>query len=214
MAVFSIVAVPLAYLIVASILYSELQLKRETWKVFFTSMLCSAPFFIILSEFRGGRLEIFSMGSLYFHSLLNEHLFLAVFPSALYVVFLHFFPLYREDADPDNASHKALTFFAGFYSLTVLTDFLLFAGFSDYYQLFLLPCLRIGSITAIALGFSKYIHETGWRKYLFPILGLLSTAAAAVPSMLYLGNYTTLALLATLLFLGASLGAFYFWRKY
>lgn len=214
MAVFSIVAVPLTYLLVNSILYPDTQIKRETWKVFFTSMLCAAPIFIVLAEIREGEPAIFSLKSLFFHSFLYEHLLMAIFPAALYVVLLHFFPLYREDADPDRATHKALTFFSGFYSLTVLTDFLLYPSFSDYYQLFLLSCLRIGTVAALSLGISKYIHETGWRKYIFPILGLLSTAFAAVPSMLYRGNFTTFALLVTVIFLGSSVGAFYFWRKY
>ena len=80
--------------------------------------------------------------------------------------------------------------------------------------LFLLPCLRIATLTTLALGISKFAHETGWRKYFYPLFGAFSTGAAAAASMLYMGNFLTFSLLVTLASLGGSFTAFYFWRKY
>lgn len=146
----------------------------------------------------------------YFYYFLRDHFLLCVCGIGGYFIFYGF-------SHPHQLREpflNLLSFFTGFFLLVAVKDFFTFISEYNFYLLFILPFLRLFTVTIIAFLMDKLIESLGPEKILFGVLLFLVPVCTGFVSLFYNLNITTPAFILSLALSTGAITVSYFLKDF
>lgn len=104
---------------------------------------------------------------------------------------------------------RCTAYFAGFYTLSGLFDFIIWFGGFDFYNLFMLPLARISAFIMIPLLVEQAADEIGWQRVFFLLACIAVFGVCAFLFYFYIANMLVLFYILSLLVVAGSGYLFY-----
>ncbi|MBI9105357.1 MAG: hypothetical protein JEZ04_01355 [Spirochaetales bacterium] len=180
MVIFLLVAVPLFYLIMDSLLSNFHGKIDDSYKPFVYGLICFAISVVIYNIIRLTAIfPTYTVSGLYFYYIMHDNLIQFLLAVASYLLVFGF----SDFESNHHAVNRLFSFLCGYYCMWSVNDVIINYGWFNSYLLLIIPIQRIGLIAAFTFVFSEALKQTGVRKVLLYLTCLVLpfiTAAGAL----------------------------------